>query len=180
MASGTIFRGWGFAGMFIVLGIYALCALSRKTALIFLCVIAAITAWLPDRWHEAMEPEGIIAVDTSFGRLGSGSFNFARDYERARMVFGDLGRRNIGESEAEIIILPETIAGRLNDTGLALWRDEIQELLPGKTVIFGAELPTGDGRKYDNAVLMLYDGKITASRQCSSGIFDEKWRYDLG
>jgi apolipoprotein N-acyltransferase len=165
MASGTIFRGWGFAGIFIVLGIYMLCALSRKTALIFLCVIAAFTVSLPGRWHEVMEPEGIIAVDTSFGRLGSGSFNFARDYERAKMVFGDLGRRNIGESEAEIIILPETIAGRLNRAGLELWKGEIQKWLPDKAVIFGAELPTGDGRKYDNAVLMLRGGEITASRQ---------------
>jgi apolipoprotein N-acyltransferase len=32
-------------------------------------------------------------------------------------------------------------------------------------VIFGAELPTGDGRKYDNAILMLNDGEITVSRQ---------------
>jgi apolipoprotein N-acyltransferase len=26
-------------------------------------------------------------------------------------------------------------------------------------------LPTGDGRKYDNVVIMLHDGKITASNQ---------------
>jgi apolipoprotein N-acyltransferase len=32
-------------------------------------------------------------------------------------------------------------------------------------VIFGAELPTGDGKKYDNAMVVLHDGKITASRQ---------------
>jgi apolipoprotein N-acyltransferase len=58
--------------------------------------------------------------------------------------------------------MPETIAGRLNETGLALWRGEIQKLLPDKTVIFGAELPTGDGRKYDNAAVMLHGEKISA------------------
>jgi predicted amidohydrolase len=97
--------------------------------------------------------------------LGSGSFNFGRDYERAKMVFGDLKKRDIGESEAKIIVLPETIAGRLNKAGLELWKGEIQKSLPDKTVIFGAELPTGDGRKYDNALLMLHDGKIAVSRQ---------------
>jgi apolipoprotein N-acyltransferase len=106
-----------------------------------------------------------MAVDTSFGRLGSGSFNFERDYERAKMVFCDLGKRDIGKSEAKVIVLPETIAGRLNNTGLELWKDEIQRLLPEKTVIFGAELPTGDGRKYDNAVFMLYRGKTVWTRQ---------------
>jgi hypothetical protein len=165
MASGTIFKGWGFAGMFIVMGIYMLCAVSRKTAFVFLCVIGIFASLPPDGWYEPPKPEGIIAVDTSFGRLGSGSFNFERDYERAKMVFGDLRTRDIGESEAEIIVLPETIAGRLNKTGLELWRDEIQKLMPDKAVVFGAELPTGDGRKYDNALLMLHDGKITASNQ---------------
>jgi apolipoprotein N-acyltransferase len=110
-------------------------------------------------------PEDIIAVDTSFGRLGSGSFNFERDYERAKMVFGNLVKRDIGRSDAEIIVLPETIAGRLNSAGLELWKSEIQRLAPGKTVIFGAELPTGNGMKYDNAVLMLHGGEITMTRQ---------------
>jgi apolipoprotein N-acyltransferase len=81
------------------------------------------------------------------------------------MVFENLKRRNIEKLDAQIIALPETIAGRLNETGLELWRGEVQKLLPDKTVIFGAELPSGDGKKYDNAALMLHDGKITVSRQ---------------
>ena len=32
-------------------------------------------------------------------------------------------------------------------------------------MIFGAELPTGDGRKYDNTVLMAHRGKISYIRQ---------------
>jgi apolipoprotein N-acyltransferase len=81
------------------------------------------------------------------------------------MVFSDLKRRDISQSGAKIIVLPETVAGRLNKTGMKLWRDEIQKSLPGKTVIFGAELPTGGGMKYDNAMVMLREGKITRTRQ---------------
>jgi hypothetical protein len=169
MASGTIFKGWGFAGIFIVLGIYALCALSRKTALAFLLFIAAFTALPPSSWYEPMKLEGIAAVNTSFGRLGSGSFNFAQDYERANMVFSELGKRmgkDAAANAANIVILPETIAGRLNQTGLVLWESGLEELFGKETaVFFGAELPTGDGRKYDNAILMLHDGKIAISRQ---------------
>ena len=40
MASGIIFRGWGFAGILAVLVIYALCAVSKKSAYASLCVIA--------------------------------------------------------------------------------------------------------------------------------------------
>jgi apolipoprotein N-acyltransferase len=168
MASGTIFRGWGFTGILAMLVIYLLCAVSRKAAYSFLCVIALFTALPGAEWYEPAAPEGIVAVNTSFGRLGSGSFNFERDYERANMVFDELRRRNIAQSGAEIakiVVLPETIAGRLNSTGMELWRNGTQKLLPGKTVIFGAELSAGDGRKYDNAAVMLHAGEITVSRQ---------------
>jgi apolipoprotein N-acyltransferase len=47
-----------------------------------------------------------------------------------------------------------------------LWQDEARRLLrDGKAVIFGAELPVGNGLKYDNAAIMLHEGKITVSRQ---------------
>jgi hypothetical protein len=131
IASGTIFRGWGFAGMIIMLAVYVLCAVSRKAAYIALCVITLFTALPGKRWYIPPTPEGILSVDTSFGKLGSGSFNFEQDYDRANMVFKELGRRNISESDAKIILLPETIAGRLNRTGIELWEDEIQKLAPG-------------------------------------------------
>ena len=165
MASGTVFRGWGFAGMLAVLAIYALCAVSKKSACVFLCIIALFTALPGASWYKFPPPDGIMAVNTSFSRLGSGSFNFAQDYERANMVFDELKRRGIAQTEANVIVLPETIAGRLNETGLMLWRNEIQKLMPDKTVIFGAELPTGDGRMYDNAVIMLHDGRMSVVNQ---------------
>jgi apolipoprotein N-acyltransferase len=166
MASGTVFRGLGFAGMLIMLGIYMLCAVFRKIAFVFLCFIGIFTALPPNDWYEPTKPYGIAAVDTSFGRLGSGSFSFERDYERANMVFSELRNRIGKDAKASVVILPETIAGRLNDTGLELWKREIEKLFGNKTaVIFGAELPMGDGRKYDNALLMLHNGEITVTRQ---------------
>ena len=165
IASGAVFKGWGFAGMIAMLAVYAVCSLSRKTAYAVLCAIAMSAAFPSDSWYEPVKPEGILAVDTSFGRLGSGSFSFERDYERANMVFGDLKKRNIAQSDEKIIVLPETVAGRLNRTGHELWRSEIQKSLPGKTVIFGAELPTGDGRKHDNAAVMISGNEIIFTRQ---------------
>jgi hypothetical protein len=164
-AAGTIFKGWGFAGIFTMLGIYVICALSRKAAYSFLCVIALFAVLVPDSWYEPPKAVGIVVVDTSFGRLGSGSFNFERDYERASMVFDDLRKRKAADMEEKIVVLPETIAGRLNKTGLELWSKEIKNLLPDKAVIFGAELPADGGKKYDNAALMIYRGKTVWTRQ---------------
>jgi apolipoprotein N-acyltransferase len=165
LAAGTVFRGWGLAGMTAALGIYALCAVSRRTAYAALCVIAIFAALPSDNWYSPPSAEGIMAVDTSFGRLGSGSYDFERDYERAGMVFGNLRRRYIGGSDAQIVVLPETIAGRLNNAGLNLWQGGLRRSLPDKTLIFGAKLPTGEGRKYDNAMVMLHEDRITVSRQ---------------
>ena len=106
IASGAIFRGWGFAGMGAMLGVYAACSFSRKTAYAVLCLIAAFTVLPPNSWYEPPEAKGIMAVNTSFGRLGSGSFSFERDYERANMVFNDLKKRNIAQSDEKIIVLP--------------------------------------------------------------------------
>jgi apolipoprotein N-acyltransferase len=165
IASGTIFKGWGFAGMITMLAVYVFCAASRKAAYTTLCVIALFTVFPEKEWYVPPTPEGIVAVDTSFGKLGSGSFSFERDYERANMVFSDLRKRNISQSEAKIIVLPETIAGRLNRARLELWGNEIQRLLPDKAVIFGAEIPTGNGRKYDNAVIVTYRCRTAWTRQ---------------
>jgi apolipoprotein N-acyltransferase len=82
------------------------------------------------------------------------------------MVFTDLKNRIGEDALPHVVVLPETIAGRLNDTGLELWKLELEKLFGNRTaVFFGAELPTGDGRKYDNAILMLHDGKFTSSSQ---------------
>jgi apolipoprotein N-acyltransferase len=164
-ATGAIFKGWGFAGIFAMMGIYMSCALSRKTAYSFLCVIAMFAVLPPNSWYKPPKAEGIMEVDTFFGRLGSGSFDFELDYERTKMVFENLERRKAGKTDSQIILLPETIAGRLNDTGLELWKDKIQRLFPDKAVIFGAELPTGDGKKYDNAALMIHSGETVWTRQ---------------
>jgi hypothetical protein len=59
MAAGTIFRGWGFAGMIIMLVIYSICAFSRRMACVSLCVIAAFAALSSPQWHITLNSRGI-------------------------------------------------------------------------------------------------------------------------
>jgi apolipoprotein N-acyltransferase len=163
-ASGWIFPDYGFLGLLAMIALYALCVMDRRFAAILLCVIALMPFEARVSSTES-SVSGFMSINTSFGKLGSGSFAFESDFERASIVFADLKKRVDGTS-ADVIVLPETIAGRLNQAGLELWKGEIRKLVSDDTaVIFGAELPTCDGRKYDNAALMLYKGNFSSVRQ---------------
>ena len=166
MGTGCLFPGWGWWGLLALMGIYFACALFRPFACGFLLLLLLLGCL---GWAELKPPtlpEGFMAVDTSFGRMGSGSFDFRNDFERARMVFRRLNELNVASSDAEYVVLPETIAGRLNATGLALWHRELRPLLrSGQKVLLGAELPTEDGRRYDNVVLLLGDDAVLSVRQ---------------
>lgn len=166
MAAGTVFRGFGYLGIGFVLLICVLSAISRRIAYLFLCVIFVFTVLPSASWYETEAPDGFLAVDTSFGRLGSGSYHFTEDYERIRFVLGDLRQRDLKNTDARCVVLPETIAGRFNPFGLALWEKELPTLLNSETaVIFGGEIPTDGGRKYDNAAIMLHKGNMTVIPQ---------------
>ena len=146
--------------------IWSLCALNKRFAVLAICVIVAFSILPGASWYETTAPDGFLAVDTSFGRLGSGSFHFEQDYERVQYVFEDLRQRDLKNAETRCIVLPETIAGRFNPSALDLWRRELGKLVKsGTAIIFGGEIPTNDGRKYDNVAMMLHEGEITAVPQ---------------
>jgi hypothetical protein len=168
MMSGCLFPGWGFYGLLVVLFIYFFCVIGRSFSLAFIVIIALFPVTDMGELKPPATPAGFYAMNTSFGKLGSGSFNFADDYERAHMVFGDIIKTKAWElDDIYYIVLPETIAGRLNNTGIHLWSTELKKLLrPDQSAIFGGEIPTDNGRKYDNAML-LNDGddiRIIAQR----------------
>lgn len=166
IASGIVFRGLGYMGMFLTLLIWLLCLFKRRIALLTLCVIFGFTVLPSADWYEEATPGGIKAVDTSFGSLGSGSYSFERDRDRTQFIFHGLRKQNLLDTDSKIIVLPETIAGRLNPTALDLWKQEFGRLLPGDSaVIFGGELPTDNGKKYDNAAIMLYKDELTIVTQ---------------
>lgn len=146
--------GSGFWGIGIALLLIMYCCFSRKIASVSLCVIF-FSAFSPLAFAPA--PADFYPINTSFGRLASGSIDFSSDFERARMVFDDLRARRIRDLEQRFIVLPETIAGRMNETGIRLWKMELDAIMRDDQVVFwGGEIPTSL-TKYDN-VLFMYDG----------------------
>jgi apolipoprotein N-acyltransferase len=120
-------------------------------------VIAAPLLSLP-AIHERVTIGGVTvqSINTSFGRMASGSEDFEAQYERERMVFQYLRElERGGELEgADIVILPETIIGRMNPTTVKRWRKFFVPFSDeGMIFIVGGEIPTDRGRKYDNAMI---------------------------
>ena len=165
-AAGCLFPGWGWLGIFALCCIFFLCVIDYRFALVFMIVLPCAIALGFFKLKPSAFPEGFLSIDTNFSKLGSGSFTFCSDYDRARMVFDRLKELDVRKSGAEYILLPETIAGRLNRTGLELWTDESMRLLnPKQKLIFGAELPTESGKKYDNVAIVLSGDVFSCSKQ---------------
>lgn len=167
VAIGCILPGWGWWGLLIGMAIFGICARWRKVAYALLGFVLLLPLFEFASLKPLPAPHDFLAVNTSFGRLGSGSFHFKGDYERAQMVFDHLRQLCIREAHQKYIVLPETIAGRLNETGLRLWQDKMRKLLREDQVVFyGAEIPTDNGAKYDNVVIAcnLEGVKITRQR----------------
>ena len=161
IAIGCILPGWGWWGLLMGMAMFYISARWRKVAYALLGFALVMPLFEFTSLKPLPAPHDFLAVNTSFGKLGSGSFNFKDDYERARMVFDHLRQLRIHEAPQKYIVLPETIAGRLNETGLRLWQGEMQELLrEDQVVFFGAEIPTDNGDKYDNTVVILENGAV--------------------
>jgi Apolipoprotein N-acyltransferase len=166
IAVGCILPGWGWRGLFVGIAIFCICASWRKAATAILAIVLVLPLFNLASLKPSPAPHDFLAVNTSFGRLGSGSFKFQDDYDRAKMVFDHLRQIRIHEAREKYIVLPETIAGRLNESGLRLWRDEMSKVLrEDQIVFFGAEIPTDDSAKYDNAVVFWGNGKAGVIRQ---------------
>jgi apolipoprotein N-acyltransferase len=162
-SAGLFFPGFGWFGLLLTLDLYAEAAQSKKLrrALIVVVLLAAPFLTLP-AVPERVTVGGvtILGLNTSFGRMASGSENFEAQYERERAVFRHIREmeKNGGLEGADIVILPETIAGRMNPTTLKRWEKFFAPFSrKGAAFIAGGEIPTDRGRKYNN-VMMSFEG----------------------
>jgi predicted amidohydrolase len=111
----------------------------------------------------------IQGVNTSFGRMASGSGDFDKQYQRERLVFQFLRERNQkGDLEgADVVVLPETLIGRMNQTTVKRWEKFFAPFAEKDMIyIAGGEIPTNQGRKYDNVMTSFEpNGKLQLAKQ---------------
>jgi apolipoprotein N-acyltransferase len=107
-----------------------------------------------------MTPMTLLAVNTSFGRMASGSGDFGEQFKRESRLFQHIRQldRDGTIGSADVVILPETLIGRMNATTKKRWERFFSHWTGEGTVfLVGAEIPTNQGQKYDN-VIVAFDG----------------------
>jgi apolipoprotein N-acyltransferase len=158
------FPGFGWYGLVLMLVMYVGSALCMKLRRIFFGIVLCASLCLdipaiPERI--SVGDLKILGLDTSFGRMASGSGDFDTQFERERTVFQyiDEKERDGNFKGVDIVVLPETVIGRMNPTTMKRWTRFFESFTQrGTAFIVGGELPTDRGRKYDN-VMVSFEGE---------------------
>jgi apolipoprotein N-acyltransferase len=172
IGAGLFFPGLGWFGLVFMLALYAGSALHPKLRRTFIVFVLLLTPCLSLPAVEERTTIGGVAiqsVNTSFGRLASGSGDFDGQYEREQAVFRHIrAMERSGELEGtDIVILPETVIGRMNPSVKRRWERFFESFAEKGTVfIAGAEIPSVGGNKYDNTMISFEGGgKHQVARQ---------------
>jgi apolipoprotein N-acyltransferase len=164
ITAGLFFPGTGWFGLAFMLMLYSFAALShrlRRVLIIAVLISVPFLNVLVNAERTVLGDVTVLGVDTSFGRVASGSGDFETQFERERLVFQHIREmeRN-GELEGvDIVVLPETIVGRMNPSVRWRWERFLDPFAEKGTVfIAGAEIPTDRGMKYDNTMVSFEGG----------------------
>ena len=157
--------GWGYwALLAFVAGISFMVYLTRlkRQNLYLFIAFCLIIQFMPLK--SPSPAAGWTGIDTSFGKLASGSSPSVEDWQRYNAL-RPLLDTIIDKTDSKIIILPETIAGRWTRLNAATWLLSIEEIArSGKIIAVGAEL--WEASKYDNAMLFFFpDGSTLKAIQ---------------
>jgi apolipoprotein N-acyltransferase len=159
-AAGLFFSGLRWRGLTLMLG---LCIagnfdrrINRLVMLLFL-VLLFLRDFPADIKMTGLD---VRPINASFGRIASGSGDFDAQFERERIVFQFIRQLNRegAIASADVVVLPETLIGRMYATTRKRWERFFSSWTGAGTIFLaGAEIPTDRGRKYDN-VMIAFDG----------------------
>jgi hypothetical protein len=161
-AAGVFFPGAGWFGLALMFMSYIGAALSRgwrRGIVAAALIIACLSPNFPVPSKVFAGGMNILGLDTSFGRMASGSGDFDAQYGRERKVFQYIYESGGILEGADIVVLPETIIGRMNPSTVKRWT-RFFEPFARRGVIFiaGGEFPACRGRKYDNVMVAFEEG----------------------
>jgi Carbon-nitrogen hydrolase len=153
-AAGVFFPATGFAGLFLCVGLM-LAVMSGRKGPIALFATAAVAAHVSAAlWAQTPNLPGWTGVDTSYGKLATGSGDFMAAYGRLQAVKGLAETTPAGG----VLVLPETVLGSFGDAAEYELAETSRRLeARGATVLVGAEVAAGKGQQ-KNVLIALGAG----------------------
>ena len=154
-AAGLFFPGTGWTGLLFMLLLYGAAACDRRVRFSLVIVVLLSVSFLDVVPGKTIQGLNVRGIDTSFGRLASGSGDFDEQYERERQVFQDIRKmqKNGGMEGVDVAVLPETLVGRMNPSVKKRWTRFFRSLEADTVFVVGAEIPTRGSDKYDNVMV---------------------------
>lgn len=146
-AAGILFPAWGWFGL--AAAAILMLAMTTKRWSISAALLACFWAWSAASWTPPNPPEGWVGIDTHF----RGSANRYADYTQQLETIALAKTAAVGG--ANVVVLPESAAGRWTPTVERLWARELTG--SGATVIAGAAVIDQDG--YDNVMMRISAAK---------------------
>jgi len=148
LSAGYIFPRSGVMGLICMYCLWAaLWAAKRNTREIRLAV-AAVLVMLALFPRATESPVNWETINTSFGRLYSGSDDTLGVYER-HCVLGNM----LGRTKLKYVVMPETVAGWWGDNTEELWSGITNQFaVSDRTYFIGAEVTKLGTKKYYNVV----------------------------
>jgi len=145
----------------------ALCA--SLAAFGVLSVIANITYKIPK------EPIGWVNFDTSAGKI---PWDIQAQVQRQLDLIQSTKDILISSKNITLIVMPEQIAGYVDNPMLLVWQRELK-FLPwhkGQMLMVGMERPIGNKGLYKDAVMFVYEGKIIGFASARQTVPVAMWR----
>jgi hypothetical protein len=170
LAAGIFFPGLPGRGLGGAAAMLALWSLAPRKTDMRCALVAIFLGAALSQPQQALGHPGFAGIDTSFGRIASGSADPLKSHERMKTVLEELERRKAnGELDSKNILLPETVCGTiLSQNALEEWEFGILRILGRdwetreRTLFLGAEFMTPEkgGMKYDNTTFSIGFNRI--------------------
>lgn len=152
--AGLLFPGLGLVGLsFTVASMYFY--IGRRWRALCPILVVAISCNIFTALEAKSVPISWRAIDTGFNGLASGGHDDPRSFLAAYQRIAWVERIESSISSGELVLLPETLLGRLDPISESML-EPIETRLRGKRskIVVGAELPQKDG-SYLNALIVL-------------------------
>lgn len=154
-AAGVFFPEAGWVGLLLLVGFMASCMTGRLPAIAVFAVAAIGANVSAALWPQTPPASGWAGVDTSYGKLATGSDDYMAAYGRLQAVKGLAETTPAGS----VLVLPETVLGRFGEAAEAELTETSRRLdSRGATVLVGAEVASADGRGLQNVLVALGAG----------------------